>query len=119
MAGRVDDFTGESNPPEQGPALRAWNRDVVVHGHIHVAIGGLDDRRQLWGQRHLHLYFCRHCGARPYVTGELEALGGAFYAINLACLDDLTPEEWIASPVFFMDGRHDDYEREAEVTGHL
>lgn len=72
-----------------------------------------------WGPKHLHHWFCRHCGARPYGTGELEELGGAFYAINLACLDDLSPEEWIAAPAYVMDGRHDEYEREAEVTGHL
>lgn len=72
-----------------------------------------------WNAKHLHLWFCRHCGARPYVTGDLEALGGAFYAINLACLDDLSPREWAAAPVFVMDGRHEDYEHEAEVTGHL
>jgi hypothetical protein len=40
-------------------------------------------------------------------------MGGAFYAINLASLDDATDEELAAAPVRFPDGLHDDWEKAA------
>jgi hypothetical protein len=39
-----------------------------------------------------HNQFCRHCGIRPFGKGRLAALGGEFYAINLATLDGLAAE---------------------------
>lgn len=39
-----------------------------------------------------HNQFCRHCGIRPFGKGRLAALGGDFYAINLATLDGLAAE---------------------------
>jgi hypothetical protein len=37
--------------------------------------------------------FCRRCGIKPFGRGNMEALGGTFYGVNLACLDDATDEE--------------------------
>lgn len=58
----------------------------------------------------LHLEFCRRCGVRPFTRGGvLPQLGEAFYAVNVACLDDVTDEELAAAPVRYVDGRADDF----------
>jgi hypothetical protein len=68
----------------------------------------------------LHLTFCRTCGVRPFTKGgHLPALGGEFYAINVATLDDLTDEELETMPIRYVDGRHDDFSRAPKVTRHL
>jgi hypothetical protein len=48
-----------------------------------------------------------HSGAR----GDLEAMGGAFYAVQVSLLDDLDPDELAAAPVRYVDGRHDRFDR--------
>jgi hypothetical protein len=64
---------------------------------------------------HLHYRFCRTCGVRTFAQGNLEALGGAFYAIAVASLDDADPEE-LAASIKYVDGRHDRYDRAPEDT---
>ena len=67
----------------------------------------------------LHLFFCRHCGVRPFARGgHLPALGGEFYAVNVATLD-LTPAQRAAIPVRYVDGAHDDYDATPAVTSYL
>lgn len=54
----------------------------------------------------LHLQFCRHCGVRPFSKGGfLPSLGSEFYAVNLACLDDVSDEELASAPINYVDGR--------------
>jgi hypothetical protein len=58
----------------------------------------------------LHLTFCSRCGVRPFSRGGfLPALGSEFYAVNIACLDEMSDEERAAIPVRFADGRNDDW----------
>jgi hypothetical protein len=60
----------------------------------------------------LHLQFCRHCGVRPFTRGgEMPQFRGAFYAVNVACLDDATDEEFAVAPVAYVDGRAGDWSR--------
>ena len=67
----------------------------------------------------LHLYFCKHCGVRPFGRGgHLPALGGEFYAVNIAALD-LAPDQLAAIPVRYVDGAHDDYDATPAVTSYL
>jgi hypothetical protein len=63
--------------------------------------------------------FCRRCGIKPFGRGHMEALGGTFYGVNLACLDDATDEELAGAPVVFQDGRHDDWQHAPAVTKYL
>jgi hypothetical protein len=68
----------------------------------------------------LHFNFCRRCGVRAFTRGgELPQFGGAFYAVNLGCLDDATDEELAAAPIHFADGRHDSWEAVADATKYL
>lgn len=70
-----------------------------------------------FGGRTIHHRFCRHCGLRPFSHG---APGGeVFYAVNLACLDDVDPAELIAAPVIYVDGLHDDFKNPPKETRHL
>jgi len=69
--------------------------------------------------RNIHHTFCRNCGVHPFASATLEQMGGAFYAVNITCLDDVTPEELAQVPIRYEDGRHDGWEREPGVTGYL
>lgn len=72
-----------------------------------------------FGSGTIHHLFCRRCGIKPFGRGHMEALGGTFYAVNIACLDDVPAETLAAAPVTYEDGRHDHWERAPAVTGHL
>jgi hypothetical protein len=66
-----------------------------------------------------HHRFCRTCGVPAYGDGYVEAIGGAYVSINIACLDDISPEELAALPVRYSDGRHDAWWNEPAVTSYL
>lgn len=51
--------------------------------------------------------FCSRCGIRMYATGELEQLGGRFYAIHVPTVDDIDRELLLDAPLNFVDNAHD------------
>jgi hypothetical protein len=59
----------------------------------------------------VQFHFCRICGIRTPARGELEVMGGVFYAIQVPLLDDVDRDELAAAPIRYVDGRHDDFER--------
>ena len=62
-----------------------------------------------FGSNSMHHLFCRHCGVRSFGRGHLDVLGGDFYSINVACLDDVDASELAAAPVRFSDGRNNNW----------
>ena len=44
---------------------------------------------------------------------------GAFYAINIACLDGVADEELAQAPIQYENGRNDDYDSPPAETRHL
>ncbi len=72
-----------------------------------------------FGSHTIHHRFCKHCGTKPFGHANVKELGGHFYAVNVACLDDATAEELAAAPVQYEDGRHDHWDRAPAVTSHL
>lgn len=66
----------------------------------------------------IHHVFCKHCGVRPFGRGDSNA-SGTFYAVRLACLDNLHPSELVNAPVSYHDGRNDNYESAPAETRHL
>lgn len=88
-----------------------------------------DAFRLLAGEEHLsdyqfnthsaHHRFCKHCGARPFSTGDVPQIGGKYVSINLACLDDADPVELANAPIKYMNGRDNDWWHEPQHTAHL
>jgi hypothetical protein len=60
--------------------------------------------------------FCGTCGVRTFARGQLEALGGTFHAVPVVTLDDVRPDEIAKTPINYVDGRHDRYDRAPEDT---
>jgi len=67
----------------------------------------------------MHHMFCKTCGVHSFGHGDIPQLGGAFYSVKLACLDDVDPAELIAAPVHYADGRHNKWEQTPAETRHL
>lgn len=59
----------------------------------------------------VQFHFCRTCGIRTPGRGDLEAMGGVFYAVQVPLLDDVDPDELAAGPIRYVDGRHDHFDR--------
>ena len=66
-----------------------------------------------------HHMFCQDCGVQAFGHGHLDVLGGDFYSIKLACLDDLNPSELADAPVAYFDGRNNDWQSAPAETQHL
>ena len=72
-----------------------------------------------FGHNAIHHFFCSRCGVKPFGSGEMEALGGRFYAVNVACLDDATEDELAEAPVVYEDGRNDRWDLAPTETRYL
>jgi hypothetical protein len=72
-----------------------------------------------FGSNSMHHLFCCHCGIHAFGRGHLDVLGGDFYSVNLACLDDLDAAELAASPVHYSDGRNNNWQSPPAETRHL
>lgn len=51
-----------------------------------------------------HARFCGVCGVRVFSHGDVPELGGAYYSVNLNCLEGV---DFAGVPVRYLDGRHD------------
>ena len=105
------------------------NCSMCAKGRFWKAIVRKDDFRLLQGEKELSDYlfgsrtiqhvFCRHCGLKPFGRGHTAALGGTFYAVNVACLDGAAPEEMAAAPIQYQNGREGIWDRPPSRTRHL
>jgi hypothetical protein len=59
----------------------------------------------------IQFHFCKICGIRTPGRGDLEVMGGVFYAVQVPLLDDIDPDELAAAPIRYLDGRHDHFDR--------
>ncbi len=66
-----------------------------------------------FGDRVRHT-FCATCGVKPFA--EVTGMGTA---INLATLDDLSPEDLADIAIHHIDGRNDRFDRAPAVTSYL
>jgi hypothetical protein len=116
----LDEGTGKCN------CTFCWKRRAWSIGHL-----AAEDFRLLtgedvladygksgdWGETHNR--FCRTCGVATHGYGRIDAMGGAFFAILLATLDDLPVDDLVAAPVTYMDGLHDNWWNPPAETRHL
>jgi hypothetical protein len=72
-----------------------------------------------FGPRRIHHLFRRTCGVRAFGRAAMGKAGGAFYAVNLAALDDADPVELANAPVQYVDGRHDNWQSPPAETRYL
>ncbi len=66
-----------------------------------------------------HQVFCRQCGVRAFGRGHVKEIGGDYVGVQVACLDDATPEELLSGPVHYADGLHDNWMQAPPETRHL
>jgi hypothetical protein len=72
-----------------------------------------------WPKGDINHYMCPNCGAHPFSRGYLDFMGGNFWAVNVACLDDASEEELAAAPVIYEDGKRDRQMQAPEITSYL
>ena len=97
---------------------RAWS--AIVKPEAFRIVDGEDFLKDyVFGSNRVHHLFCARCGVRAFGRGHVEALGGHFVAVHLACLDDVDPPELVAAPVRYSDGRNDDWQSPPAETRHL
>lgn len=97
---------------------RAW--EVLVKPDAFRLLTGEDALSDYqFGTMQGHHLFCRACGVRSFGRGYVEQIGGAYYAVMLACLDDVDPDELAAAPIRYMDGRRDNWGAAPAETRYL
>jgi hypothetical protein len=72
-----------------------------------------------FGTNSAHWLFCRTCGVRPFGRGDIPEAGGQYVSVQVTCLDDATPEELLAGPVQYCDGRNNNWMEAPVETRHL
>ena len=83
-------------------------------------VSGADDLGDYqFGTKSGHHRFCKTCGVAPFGHGYVEEIGGAYYSVNVACLDDIDPKELAETPVRYMDGRNNNWWNPPAETRYL
>ena len=72
-----------------------------------------------WPKGDINHYMCPHCGAHTFSRDYLDFMGGNFWAVNVACLDDASEEELGAAPIVYEDGKHDRQLEPPVITSYL
>ena len=97
---------------------RNWS--AIVNPRAFRLLSGEDALSEYrFGTGSVQHLFCRHCGVRSFGRGHIEEMGGDYVSIQVACLDDVTPEELIAAPVRYADGRPNNWMNPPAETRHL
>lgn len=107
-----------------------YRKALVPFKALHVVAGKEAMREYLpvpshWPPGDINHYYCPTCGAHPFSRGYLEqdtleeGMGGHFWAVNVACLDDVSEEALAAAPLIYEDGKRDHQERTPAITSYL
>ncbi len=97
---------------------RAWG--IAVKPEAFRLLAGEEALTEYrFGTRSIQHLFCRTCGIGPFGRGHLDVMGGDFVVVNVACLDDVTPDELAAVPVSYADGRNNAWMSPPTVTSYL
>lgn len=96
-----------------------WWGAIVKPDAFRLLAGEAELGDYQFGGQIQHHRFCRHCGIKPFGKGHLDVLGGDYYSVNLACLDDLDPAELVAAPITYFNGRDNAWMTPPAETRHL
>lgn len=104
------------------------NCSICTKGRTWLAVIGPEDFRLHAGElalsdyqfrtKQIHHMFCKHCGVHSFGWGEDGDLG-KFYTVRLNCLDDVSTEELVNTPVTYVNGREDDFKTPPAEVRHL
>ena len=72
-----------------------------------------------FGSMQGHGMFCKRCGVRTYLHGDVPEIGGKFVSIQIASLDDVSDEQLAALPISYANGRDDDWFHAPKVTSYM
>ena len=97
---------------------RIWSV-ILKPDAFRLLAGEADLSDYQFGSHSVHHLFCKHCGVRPFGGGYLNEIGGAFYSVSIACLDDVSDEEFATIPVHYSDGRNHNWGSPPAETRHL
>jgi hypothetical protein len=67
----------------------------------------------------IQFHFCDTCGVRTPGRGDLAAMGGVFYAVQVPLLDGVDAAELAAAPIQYVDGLNDRFDRAPADTRFL
>ena len=99
---------------------KSRNWSVIIKPEAFRLLDGEADLNDYqFGTKSGHHLFCRHCGVRPFGRGYVEQIGGHYVSVQLASLDNATPEELIAAPVNYANGRDNSWWDSPAETRHL
>lgn len=88
---------------------RFW-KSMVRPSAFRLLQGDADLTEYVFGSHNIHHLFCGHCGVKPFAKVDDAGGMGELYAINVACLDNVTDAELASTPVVFQNGREGHWE---------
>lgn len=71
-----------------------------------------------FGAKQIHHLFCRTCGIKSFARSDAPE-GAGFVAVSVSCLDDVPDAELAQLPIFYVDGRNDNFQSPPAETRHL
>ena len=114
------DFSQGTNKCNCTVCTKTRNWNVIVKPDAFRLLAGEDVLCDYqFASRQGHHLFCRNCGVRPFERGHLEQIGGDYVSVKVAALDDVDPQEPIAAPVRFANGRDNAWWEAPAETRHL
>jgi hypothetical protein len=97
--------------------VRAWG--TAVKPEQFTLISGEDHLVSYrFGSQAIEHPFCKTCGVRSFLRGNIEQVGGAFVSVQVATLD-IDDEELASLPVQHQDGRSNSWWTPPKVTSYL